>query len=218
MILAAGEAGRPRLGGGGSISGDQGGSHGGGSREGSSPVSQATAGHQQERIGTPVREMLPDVPLLATYGPFCSAAMHRVIEQEGMSLNSSQPQIPATPLEDVIVALLTALAASADHKLGVRSAPCRPKGGKGGKGEGDVTSLKDPLTSHLAMTPNAVNLMLVDYTLDILFDELSDLSKALAKEGGKEGANVKEGGSNTTGTGAAGAGEEKSRSSAQRAW
>ena len=32
------------------------------------------------------------------------------------------------------------------------------------------------------MTPNAVNLMLVDYTLDILFDELSDLSKALAKE------------------------------------
>ena len=77
--------------------------------------------------------MLPDVPLLATYGPFCSAAMHRVIEQEGMSLDSSQPQIPATPLEDVIVALLTALAASADHKLGVRSARAAPRVAKEGK-------------------------------------------------------------------------------------
>ncbi len=215
MMLAAGEAGRPRLGGGGSSSGGQGESHGGGSREGSSPVSQATVGHQQERIGTPVHEMLPDVPPLATYGPFCSAAMHRVIEQEGMTLDSSQPHIPATPLEDVIVALLTVLAASADHKLGVPSAPCSPNACKGGEGEGNITVLKDPLTSYLAMTPNAVNLMLVDYTLDILFDELSDLSKGIAKMGDREGANVKEGGSNApTRVEAVGEKEESSRLSA----
>ena len=185
MILAAGEAGRPRLGGGSSSSSVS----GGGSRGGSSPVPAAGAG-QNDRIGTPVGEILPDVPLLATYGPFCTANMHRVIEQEGISLNSSIPHIPAIPLQDVVVALLAALAASADHKLGLRSAPCRTKGnGQGGRDvafDGSSSaeeSLKDPLTSRLSMTPNAVNLMLVEYSLDILFNELTDLSETLRERG-----------------------------------
>ena len=180
ILLAAGEAGRSSLVGDNDVLGT---SSGGGSHEISSPV---LVPGNHERIGTPVGESLPDVPLLATYGPFCSVVMHRVIEQKEISM-SSQPHIPSIPLQDIVVALLAALAASADYTLGVSSAPLRGHESENTMTDGSKSTLglKDPLTSRLAMTPNAVNFMLVEYTLDVLFEELTNLSKNI-KEKGKD--------------------------------
>jgi len=138
------------------------------------PASGGSVFGEGVRSSTPIHESLPEVPMLATYGPFCDSQMwHDLMQGVVVRDSSAQASIPAIPVSYVIIALLTVISASADQALHTQSAPLRRNGGSADESVRSVL----PLTKVLAIQPNLVTFQLIDFILESLIAELDGAAR-----------------------------------------